>query len=151
LLNLTDVYDIIYHSDWFLELSSEMWLMWSCDFTILPYIVITIKFAKFYWCIWCYIYSDWFFEPSSDMLLMWSCDFILLPYMVITIKFAKSYWYICCYIPFWLIFWAEFRNVIDVVMWPLPIAIYGNYHQIDSILLMYMMLYIILTRFLSWL
>ena len=60
------------------------------------------------------------------MLVMWSCDFFLLPYMVITIKLAKSYWCIWCYIPFWLVFWAKFRNVIYVVMWLHTIAIYGN-------------------------
>jgi hypothetical protein len=38
--------DIIYHSDWFFELSSEMSFMWSCDFILLPYMAITIKLAK---------------------------------------------------------------------------------------------------------
>jgi hypothetical protein len=81
---------------------------------------------------------------------MWSCDFFLLPYMAITIKLAKSYWCIWYYIPFWLVFWAKFRNVIYVVMWLHPIAIHGNYHQIGQILSIYMMLYTILTGFLSW-
>ena len=126
--NLIDVYDVIYHSDRNFELSSEMTLMWSCDFTLLPYMVITIKFAKSYWCIWCYIP---FWLMSSEMLLIWSCDLFLLPYMVITIKFAISYWYIWCYISFWPDLWAEFRNVIDVIMWLHTIAIYGNYHQLD--------------------
>jgi hypothetical protein len=54
-LNLVDLYDVIYHSDWFFELSSEMSCMWSCDFILLPYMAITIKLAKSYWYIWCYI------------------------------------------------------------------------------------------------
>jgi hypothetical protein len=55
-----------------------------------------------------------------------------------------------CYIPFWPDFWAELGNIMYVIMWLHPIAIYGNYHQICQILLMYMMLYTILTGFLSW-
>jgi hypothetical protein len=32
----------------YFEPSSEMSFMWSCDFIILPYMVITIKLAKSY-------------------------------------------------------------------------------------------------------
>jgi hypothetical protein len=46
-LNLVDLYDVIYHSDWFFEQSSEMSFTWSCEFILLPYMAITIKLAKF--------------------------------------------------------------------------------------------------------
>jgi hypothetical protein len=45
-LNLVDLYDVIYYSDWFFELSSEMLFMWSYDFILLSYMAITIKLAK---------------------------------------------------------------------------------------------------------